>query len=102
MTELVTILMDIVALRLDNAFALMTMQALLAQVTSLIKLYLHFIYIIFAFKNIAICAFPSYYNSSLCIDQNNILECNYDGGDCCQENPGADWDARFQCKKTLP
>ena len=82
------------------------MQDLLALVTSLRKLYLHFIYIHnFCIQNIAICAVPNEYNDSYCVDYNNILECNYDGGDCCQESPAAGWNDYCkicECKKTLP
>ena len=33
-----------------------------------------------------------------CEDENNIPECDFDGGDCCQQNPQPDWDEYCQVK----
>ena len=32
------------------------------------------------------CASPSYYKDGDCDNDNNHLECNFDGGDCCKGN----------------
>ena len=42
--------------------------------------------------NVSFCPEPDWFNDTQCDDENNIPECNYDGGDCCQENPPDDWD----------
>ena len=34
------------------------------------------------------CAYPNYFADTYCDDYNNNAECNYDGGDCC--NNGRD------------
>ena len=59
----------------------------------------------FCIPNIAICVEPIWFNDTICDNVNNILECNYDGGDCCQENPADGWDSYCmfcECKKALP
>ena len=32
------------------------------------------------------CRLPDYYGDGFCDDENNNLECNWDGGDCCGDN----------------
>ena len=42
-------------------------------------------------------------NDTICDDENNVPECNYDGGDCCQENPPDDWNvtcSQCECKSS--
>ena len=42
-------------------------------------------------------------NDTICDDENNVPECNHDGGDCCQENPPDDWNlicSQCECKTT--
>jgi len=38
---------------------------------------------------------------SLCDDENNNSECGFDGGDCCQEEPGDGWDNYCQICECL-
>ena len=33
------------------------------------------------------CGLPNYKGDGNCDDENNIKECDYDGGDCCQSPP---------------
>ena len=42
------------------------------------------------------CAVPSWEGDSLCDDENNTEECNWDGGDCCPPNDDDFWN--FFCK----
>ena len=38
------------------------------------------------------CEHYSWIGDGYCDDTNNIVECNFDGGDCCQEYPSVGWD----------
>jgi len=35
---------------------------------------------------------PHWVGDNFCDDENNNALCGFDGGDCCQENPGSNWD----------
>ena len=42
------------------------------------------------------CLAPNWLGDNYCDDDNNVAECNYDDGDCCEHNKeagNANWDA---------
>ena len=48
------------------------------------------------------CLLPYWFNDTFCDDENNLPDCLYDGGDCCQENPPLHWDQFCQLCEYLP
>ena len=47
------------------------------------------------------CVLPDWFNDTYCDDENNLPDCLYDGGDCCQENPPLHWDQYCQLCECL-
>ena len=43
------------------------------------------------------CANPSWMGDGYCDDMNNIVECNFDGGDCCGPNVNTAYCNQCQC-----
>ena len=46
---------------------------------------------------LAHCAKPSWYKDGYCDDENNILECGFDGGDCCGNQANFDYCSVCKC-----
>ena len=44
------------------------------------------------------CMKPLWIGDGICDDQTNNEDCNYDGGDCCIENPNVDYCNDCECK----
>ena len=45
----------------------------------------------------ATCSVPSYYADGYCDSANNVAACYYDGGDCCEDTCGVDYDPETDC-----
>ena len=43
------------------------------------------------------CALPHYKGDGSCDDENNTMECDWDGGDCCGDNVNTLWCTDCQC-----
>jgi hypothetical protein len=43
------------------------------------------------------CKVPGYYQDGYCDSTNNDAACDYDGGDCCADTCGADYDPATDC-----
>ena len=44
------------------------------------------------------CLYEELLGDGFCDDETNDEDCNYDGGDCCTENPNVDYCNDCECK----